>query len=75
VRGSWARGPGDVRAVRAFLCDGCGPLAVPPVCASCAVRADVPPAHAGRKMVALLLLGFLLGLPLSAAAIARALGC
>lgn len=58
----------------AFLCEACGPLGVPPVCESCAARTDGPPARSGRKVVALLLLAFLLGLPLVGAAIARALG-
>lgn len=56
-----------------FLCDGCGPLGEPPVCEACLAR-SAPRSRAGTKLVALLLLAFLLGLPVIGVAIARALG-
>ena len=56
-----------------FLCDGCGATGEPPVCEACLARA-APRSRMGTKVVALVLLAFLLGLPVIGMAIVRAFG-
>lgn len=54
-----------------YLCTSCGPLGEPPLCDACVARAE-PPTRTKTRLVAWLLLLFLLGVPLIGAAIARA---
>ncbi len=56
-----------------YLCAGCGQLGVPPVCEACDDRlAQAPRRRSKTKVVAALLLLFLLGVPLIAAAVIQA---
>lgn len=53
-----------------YVCAGCGPLGVPPICEACADHlAAQPRRRAGRRLVALLLLAILLGVPALLAAL------
>lgn len=54
-----------------YLCSSCGPLGVPPLCDACTARA-APPTRTKTKVVAWLMLLFLLGVPLIGAALVRA---
>lgn len=55
-----------------YLCAGCGPVGETPLCDGCMARA-APPARTKTKLVAWMMLLFLLGVPLIGVAIARAL--
>jgi hypothetical protein len=55
-----------------YLCAGCGPMTVPASCEACSARlAETPRPRTKTKMVAWLMLLFLLGIPLIGVAILR----
>ena len=55
-----------------YLCAGCGPLGVPATCEACSARlAETPRPRTKTKMIAWMMLLFLLGIPLIGVAILR----